>query len=75
MRLGTGLVLLAYATTQLIDQVFGIRSVEAMQTASALLPRPGGRYTRTIAIADTVVEAVTLERPEDLERVLASPRR
>jgi adenylate cyclase len=40
LRLATGLVLLAYATTHFINHAFGIRSVEAMQKASAFLLAP-----------------------------------
>ncbi len=40
LRLATGLILFTYATTHFINHAFGIRSVEAMQKASAVLLAP-----------------------------------
>jgi len=40
VRLTTGLILFAFATSHLIDHAFGIRSVDAMQAASSVLLAP-----------------------------------
>jgi adenylate cyclase len=40
LRLTTGLILFAYATSHFINHAFGVRSVEAMQAASAVLLAP-----------------------------------
>src|SRR5262245_36726626 len=40
VRLTTGLILFAFATSHLINHAFGIRSVDAMQAASAVLLAP-----------------------------------
>ena len=40
VRLTTGLILFAFATSHLINHAFGIRSLDAMQAASAVLLAP-----------------------------------
>jgi adenylate cyclase len=40
VRLTTGLILFAFATSHLINHAFGIRSVDTMQAASAMLLAP-----------------------------------
>ncbi len=40
LRLATGLILFAYATTHFLNHAFGIRSIEAMQRASVVLLEP-----------------------------------
>jgi adenylate cyclase len=40
LRLGTGLILFAYATSHFINHAFGLLSVEAMQAASLVLLKP-----------------------------------
>jgi adenylate cyclase len=40
LRLGTGLILFAYATSHLVNHAFGIRSIEAMGVASFFLLKP-----------------------------------
>jgi adenylate cyclase len=40
LRLTSGLVLFTYATSHLINHAFGIRSIEAMQSAGLILHKP-----------------------------------
>jgi adenylate cyclase len=40
LRLTSGLILFAYATSHLINHAFGIRSIEAMQSAGLILHKP-----------------------------------
>jgi adenylate cyclase len=44
LRLATGLILFAYATSHLLNHAFGIRSVAAMEAASAVLLAPWQTY-------------------------------
>ena len=44
LRLATGLILFAYATSHLLNHAFGIRSVAAMEAASAFLLAPWQTY-------------------------------
>src|SRR5262249_27174958 len=50
VRLTTGLILFAFATSQLINHAFGIRSVNTMQAASAVLLAPWQTNTGLIVL-------------------------
>src|SRR6266852_1480253 len=50
LRLTTGLVLFGYATSHFINHAFGIRSVDAMQAASAFLLAPWQTYPGLIVL-------------------------
>jgi adenylate cyclase len=44
LRLATGLILFAYATSHFLNHAFGIRSIDAMRAASAILLAPWQTY-------------------------------
>jgi len=50
LRLTTGLILFAYATSHFLNHAFGVRSIEAMQAASAILLRPWQSYPGLFAL-------------------------
>ncbi len=50
LRLTTGLILFAYATSHFLNHAFGVRSIEAMQAASTILLRPWQSYPGLFAL-------------------------
>src|SRR6266853_3403768 len=50
LRLTTGLILFAYATSHFLNHAFGVRSIEAKQAASAILLRPWQSYPGLFAL-------------------------
>src|SRR5690349_2977859 len=55
VRLGTGLILFAYATSHLVNHSFGMISLEAMQGASKILIDPWRSYPGLIALYGSFV--------------------
>jgi adenylate cyclase len=50
LRLATGLIIFAFATSHLLNHAFGIRSLDAMQAASAILLAPWQTYVGLLAL-------------------------
>jgi adenylate cyclase len=50
LRLATGLILFAYATSHFVNHAFGIRSIDAMLAASAILLAPWQTYFGLLAL-------------------------
>jgi adenylate cyclase len=50
LRLGTGLILFAYATSHFINHAFGLLSVEAMEAASVVLLKPWQTFVGLVAL-------------------------
>jgi hypothetical protein len=54
LRLTSGLVLFAYATSHLVNHAFGIRSIEAMESAGLILHKPWTTLAGLFVLSSTV---------------------
>jgi hypothetical protein len=54
LRLTSGLVLFAYATSHLVNNAFGIRSIEAMESAGLILHKPWTTLAGLFVLSSTV---------------------